>query len=75
MKTPIVLLLVLALLFIPGTATSSLVEARSAPADEVIITLGSYGSLIYSEGLSAPVARCSMTYAIPPDAARPRSGQ
>lgn len=40
MKTPIVLLLVLALLFIPGTATSSLVEARSAPADEVIITLG-----------------------------------
>ncbi len=32
-------------------------------------------ALIYSEGLSAPVARCSMTYAIPPDAARPRSGQ
>lgn len=29
-------------------------------------------TLIHSEGIDAPVARCSMTYAIPPDASVPR---
>ncbi|MCB9154849.1 MAG: carbohydrate-binding domain-containing protein [Caldilineae bacterium] len=40
MKTLFVLLLVLTLLFGPGAVSSNLVEASSAPADEVLITLG-----------------------------------